>query len=158
MILTRTHALYFAARRLPAALRSHAQDVTIDQVVNAHMPRPKGWPGKTEPGNTLNVLRTAAKRGGAIDLIFEWAGYGWPGLGQRDEIHGYQRIDRRYACAIKWAKKITEQRERRAAREARQRRRQAYEEHAWNQMREWIAEEIKSGRGPQECPPGKDNA
>lgn len=117
MILTRTHALYFAARRLPKALRSHAQDVTIDQVVNAHAPRPEGWPGDSEPGNTLSVLRTAAKRGFALDKLFEYAAYRFPGEGQPDDVFGYQRVDRRVAFARKWAKKITEQRERRAARE-----------------------------------------
>jgi hypothetical protein len=106
MILTRTHALYFAARRLPAALRKHAQDTSIDSVVNAHAPRPKGWPGQTEPGNTLTLLRSKAKRGEHIDWVLETGTWVFPGEGKPDVIFGYQRIDRRIAYCRKWAKKI----------------------------------------------------
>ncbi len=118
MILTRTHALYFAARRLPKALRSHAQDVSIDQVVNAHAARMEDWLFRSEPNNTLALLRSKRKRGQDINAIFEWASYGWPGLGSGpDDCGRHVVIDRRYAYAIKWAAKITKQRERRAARE-----------------------------------------
>jgi hypothetical protein len=107
MNLTRTHALYYAARKLPAALRQYAQDATIDQCVNAHdEARP---PARSEPHNTLVLLASIRKRegmGGVRRKVHEWANYGFPGLGKPDDLGRYMKIDRRYAYAIKWAARL----------------------------------------------------
>jgi hypothetical protein len=108
MVLTRTHALYYAARKLPAALRQHAQDVTIDQCVNAHVDKKRPI-AVSEPHNTIHVLLLIRKRegmGGVRRKVHEWANYGWPGLGKPDDLGRYMQIDRRYAYAIKWAAKL----------------------------------------------------
>ncbi len=107
MHLTRTHALYYAARKLPKALRQHAQNVTIDQCVNGHFDKKRAT--SNEPHNTLHVLTMIRKRegmGGVRRKVHEWANYGWPGLGTPDEFGRYMKIDRRYANAIKWAARL----------------------------------------------------
>jgi len=105
VILTRTHAMYWAQRRGPQALRQYAQKVTIDDVVNAHAPpiKPRDV---SEPNNTLSILRSKAKRREDVDFILERAAWAFPGEGTPDEIFGYQRIDRRVAFCRKWAAKI----------------------------------------------------
>lgn len=101
MILTRTHALYFAARRLPPALRQYAQDVTIDQVVNAHAPKKKAGDA-TEPHNTMALLRLKGKRCPAevVEFVLE------RGAGRSDDWRHTDWPDRREAYCRKWAKKI----------------------------------------------------
>jgi len=106
MILTRTHALYFAARKLPKALREHAQDVTIDQCVNAHALR---IPSNTAMHNALSILKIVRKHegmGGVRRQVHEWANYSWPGFDEPGPDGRWPKLDRRYANARKWARHL----------------------------------------------------
>jgi hypothetical protein len=105
MILTRVHANYWAERRGPAALRQYAQKTSIDDVVNAHVPKLKRA-HDTEPHTTVSLLRSMRKRGEDIGFILERAAWGIPGERVPDEIFGWQRIDRRIAFCRRWAAKI----------------------------------------------------
>lgn len=104
MILTRTHALYWAQHKAPEALRRYAPKVTIDDCVNAHAPRIKVV-SVTEPHNTMAILHLKRKHGeaGAVAWI----------LSKLSDDGPIRVDDRRIAYCRKWAAKILKARKQR---------------------------------------------